>query len=136
MCVSWIFVQILVVFFYKNLPDFKNPNLEPTTYNITPNESTPMIKETPHKFYRSISDSEIDLESQNIVGENENEDDFSKINFVQKTHELTLSKRLFNEYIREEVIAVLCSTFCVFVMLTTFNVIEILRNSLFANILK
>lgn len=118
MCCSWIIVQILVIFFYKNLPEFKNPDTEPTVYQKTPNESTPMMKENSNKFYRSISDSEID-KSKSIE---ENDEDFSKINFVSKPNDITLSKRLFDEYIREEVVAVLCSTFCVFVMLTTFNV--------------
>jgi hypothetical protein len=117
MCFSWIIVQILVIFFYKNLPEF-NSNTEPAVYHKTPNESTPMMKENSNKFYRSISDSEID-KSKSIE---ENDEDFSKINFVSKSNDITLSKRLFNEYIREEVVAVLCSTFCVFVMLTTFNV--------------
>ena len=118
MCCSWIIVQILVIFFYKNLPEFKNLDTEPTVYQKTPNESTPMMKENSNKFYRSISDSEID-KSKSIE---ENDEDFSKINFVSTPNDITLSKRLFDEYIREEVVAVLCSTFCVFVMLTTFNV--------------
>ena len=126
MCCSWIIVQILVIFFYKNLPEF-NPNTEPTVYQKTPNESTPMMKENSNKFYRSISDSEID-KSKSIE---ENDEDFSKINFISKSNDITLSKRLFNEYIREEVVAVLCSTFCVFVMLTTFNVRKV--SSFFLN---
>ena len=98
MCFSWIVVQIIVILFYKNLPDFKTKahNIsDDSLYQIKhPNESTPMISDRSEKFYNSVT-SENDLESQ--CQSIDKRLDLDDVDFVKKPHEITLGKRLFNE---------------------------------------
>ena len=107
MCVAWIILQIAAVFFYKNLNEFSNDDQQPQI--SVSSENTPINSE--NKSYTNGNDTFTRTKPVS-----------NELDFVPTILTQSLPRRLYNEYVREEVVAVLFSTFCVFIMLTTIDV--------------
>ena len=148
MCLAWTILQILIFFFYKNLNEFKIDEVIANNANL--NNNSPVSNDTITKDYGTINVVHDDINSEDLKNANsinQNEDEIINVNSEtdistnksQETEKLInrpnvslrivdnsesgpLLVRLYNEYVKEEVIAVLCSTFCVFLMQTALEV--------------
>jgi ceroid-lipofuscinosis MFS transporter 7 len=103
MCVSWIIVQILVILFYKNLKEFQHIRVDD---RVQDDENAILTADNSGPSYSTVTKCDVSME---------------QIDFVEKSYFREFRNRLYNEYIRKEVIAILFGTFCVFVMLTTID---------------
>jgi hypothetical protein len=154
MTIAWILLQIMVLFFYTNLHDF-------TRELHTVNERTPLlinseeitqvneieqIQGSENTETSKANDDEIVQESRSLV---ENRNKTAQENSTKITNSINTSKtynsinlvdnsetdpffiRVYNEYIRDEVIVIYFSTFVVFFMQTALEVFYIIIYSCF-----
>lgn len=149
MCLLWIILQILIIFFYKNLHEFKLDQIPSDSSSF--NKDSSINDEKKPKDYGSINVIQDDSVSNDLIrassSVNEKKDETSAIineqdistndsnetdnlikrpnvslRIVDNSESGPLLLRLYNEYVKEEVIAILCSTFCVFLMQTALEV--------------
>ena len=149
MCLLWIILQILIIFFYKNLHEFKIDQIPSDSSSF--NRDSSINDEQKNKDYGSINVIQDDSISNDLIrassSANEKKDETSAIinepdisnndnnesdklikrpnvslRIVDNSESGPLLLRLYNEYVKEEVIAILCSTFCVFLMQTALEV--------------
>ena len=142
MCLAWVILQIAILFFYKNLHEFvNNETLEtnPSTsghisinnQNINANYGTLSPAQNEMATLQLNNDSSDAI--RNLDEDNEMNHDSENERLIKNANKISLKivdnsesgpflVRLYNEYIREEVVAVLCSTFCVFLMQTALEV--------------
>lgn len=132
MAVSWLILEILTLFFYKNLPEF----IEPAQTDEA-SETTPIaINNT---TYSSISGhgeentSEEEIETvekaqsssspliKNKVNVNSS-NGYEPIRVIDNAEAGHFIVRMYNEYIRDEMVAVFATTFMVFFMQTCLEV--------------
>lgn len=104
MAVLWAILQILVVFFYKNLHEFNQTNEVNENTGLLVNQSVSNLSESGHDKHNLSSSL------------------YESIRIVDNSETGPLIIRLYNEYIRDEVVAVYSSTFTVFFMQTTLEV--------------
>ena len=147
MCAAWVVLQITVLFFYKNLNDF-DVNITPVlNINQSVSEAMPISRtenantsygsttsnthesnEVNHDRLNEIAVVGVDEEtSRHIIGHKETDTLITrspsvKLKIVDNSESGPFLVRIYNEYIKEEVVAVLSSTFCVFLMQTALEV--------------
>lgn len=110
MAISWFILQILTVFFYKNLHEFDASDAQPRTLEIV-NERTQLTVNTSESTYSSIGDSSTEETRGGIINS-------PPVRIIDNSETGHFVVRLYDEYIRDDVVAVLCSTFTVFFMQT------------------
>lgn len=130
MAISWFLLEILSILFYKNLHEFA-PNEANIAAENEVNETTPIsINNEPNKSsYNSISETadNDDVESNALLGSKDSESIHSKNGFgpirvIDNAEAGPFIVRFYNEYIRDEMVAVLAATFMVFFMQTCLEV--------------
>lgn len=153
---AWLLLQIIILFFYKNLTDFTQSPAQSSkvlTINEDLDENTPIT--TSHSSVNSNKNYNSIQQTSNHQNENETNQDLNEIRNEEgediaesehehlitsqsapKTHEQNRVKlkvkdnaeagplivRLYNEYIKEEVVCVLVCSFSVFFMQTALEV--------------
>lgn len=129
MCLAWIILEILIIFFYKNLNEFDTTN----TNNIDETSPLAINNNEAIRSYDSIR-----VENSNSVESITNEDEqsklinsqksesYKKIRIVDNSETGPLLVRLYNEYVREEIVAVMATTFSVFLMQTSLEVFKLM----------
>lgn len=136
MAILWTILQILVIFFYKNLHEFNQSPLairndtqqEPYYDSIARiDERNESLSNQKDREINSKEESEKTslLGSRSIRKENKNlssSTSYDTIRIVDNSETGPLVIRLYNEYIRHEVVAVYSSTFTVFFMQTALEV--------------
>ena len=122
MAISWFLLEILAVLFYKNLHEFA-----PNEVNATENETTPIsINNTQN--YSSISEpvNNEDVEAKPLLDQDlesiNSRNGFGPIRVIDNAEAGPFIVRFYNEYIRDEMVAVLAATFMVFFMQTCLEV--------------
>jgi hypothetical protein len=150
MCLAWLLLQISIVFFYKNLNEFKTDEASPISSNLNNDSSINNRIENTNRNYGAINVVEDDTNENNLNGSSSNfetndetnaasnneeeaikneynekdkliENSNVSLRIVDNSESGPLLMRLYNEYVKEEVIAVFCSTFCVFLMQTALE---------------
>lgn len=153
MASAWILLEILVIFFYKNLNEFTQT--AQVTDSLEPSETDPLLDSRPpcpentpcaSNFDNTNADNSIDEEIDSIMSHgriNSDESNQQSISFYrslfgrkQTTHTrpkalpyqsirvvdnsetVPLVVKVYDEYIREEVVVVYATTFMVFFMQT------------------
>ena len=148
---AWLLLQIIILFFYKNLTDFTQSPAQSSkvlTINEDLEETTPITAShssvNSNKNYNTIqqaANQQNENETNQDINEirNEESEDISESEYLitaPKTHEQNrvelkvkdnaesgpLIVRLYNEYIKEEVVCVLVCSFSVFFMQTALEV--------------
>lgn len=121
MAISWFLLEILAVLFYKNLHEFAPTN----EVNATENETTPISINNPQN-YSSISEppNNEDVEAKPLLDEESinSRNGFGPIRVIDNAEAGPFIVRFYNEYIRDEMVAVLAATFMVFFMQTCLEV--------------
>lgn len=107
MALLWLILELFVLFFYTNLNDFQMSLTNERT-NLLTNEADM------HTSYESFSN------KQQQQHTNDEEDPIEENNNSEND---SLMKKLYNEYIRDEVVAVFCINFTVFFMQTALETI-------------
>ena len=108
MAILWILLQIIIIFFYKNLNEFNQPTL--TNVN---EESGPLIVN-------------ISTNYDSITNNNQINNEHNSINLVDNSESGSFLLRMYNLYIREEVVVVYTASFIVFFMQTTLETVKFL----------
>jgi hypothetical protein len=88
-------VQILVILFYKNLKEFQHIRVDD---RVQDDENAILTADNSGPSYSTVTKCDVSME---------------QIDFVEKSYFREFRNRLYNEYIRKEVIAILFGTFCV-----------------------
>lgn len=107
MAILWILLQIIIIFFYKNLNEFNQP-----TANVN-EESEPLIVNISTNYDSIANNSQINNEHNSI-------------NLVDNSESGSFLLRMYNLYIREEVVVVYTASFIVFFMQTTLETVKFL----------
>jgi hypothetical protein len=107
MTILWILLQIIIIFFYKNLNEFNQP-----TTNAN-EESGPLIVNISTNYDSIANNSQINNEHNSI-------------NLVDNSESGSFLLRMYNLYIREEVVVVYTASFIVFFMQTTLETVKFL----------
>jgi hypothetical protein len=161
MATAWVILEISIVFFYKNLHEFKTQQQNDA---VTESERMPISINSSNTNYNSISSNSTNLPGDNQESEaiiNNTQDDFNQIEAIHgetnddreklvntSSHKNNSSNsygeirvidnsetgplvvRLYNEYIRDDMIAILTVSFTVFFMQTCLEVKFYLYNSI------
>jgi MFS transporter, ceroid-lipofuscinosis neuronal protein 7 len=101
----WLLIEILTTFFYKNLKEFSQNDERP-------NEHTPINK--------SDEDAENNYGSSNEINNKSSlsSSQTSEIRIIDNSETIPIWLKLYDEYVKEEVIAVFAATFSAFFMQT------------------
>ena len=100
MAIAWILLQIIIILFYKNLNEFNQLTVTEETERLITNNSS---------NYDSITDNEP-----------------NSVNLVDNSESGSFLSRMYNLYIREEVVVVYTASFIVFFMQTTLETVKFL----------
>ena len=107
---AWILLQLFIILFYKNLHEFKE---QPSSHNS--DETTSLIVNNRTTNYDSIND------IQTVADETPPPPRADGINIVDNLETGSFWQRLYDQHVREEVIAVYAACFIVFFMQTTLE---------------
>ena len=123
----WFFLEIFILLFYKNLNEFSNtqPPVSARVQRNEDSEATSLLNnnEIDNKYQSFAQNSSFrSTTDEQANGGNINEDRRERIIIIDNSQTGNFFKRLYNEYIREEVVAVLSINFTVFFMQTTLEV--------------
>ena len=138
MAARWLFLEIVIIVFYKNLTQIKNEesqqnvsvviNEDTRLLGSEANEETSRERTGSYESFKSINkeiqdldDSRVEIDSSTITATNKKQ---SRINIVDNSQTGPLIVRMYNEYIKEEVVAVLSITFTAFFMQLSLEVIR------------
>ncbi len=105
---AWIFLQILVLIFYKNLHEFNNDSA-----TISDSQD---ISERTHLINSTNQDSQIQTQNVSDIKEYQ-----SSIRIVDNSETGPYILRLYNDYVRDEVVAVFFTAFAVIFMQTSLE---------------
>lgn len=143
MAVAWIILEVLTVFFYTNLHEFSIVNKKICELGIDPDddETAPIaINESNNTTYNSISSTQPGIShlNEDRNGNKSNEEiveaspnksssinssnGYDRIRVIDNAESGPFIVRFYNEYIRDEMVAVLATTFTVFFMQTCLEV--------------
>lgn len=125
MTCAWFILQILILFFYKNLTEFEN-NIEtqdnpmpPSSISaINSNEKTRILTNSNQDLDSSIEQSYNSLDNENNQSDNSYQ---NTVRIVDNSETIPWFMRFYNEYIRDEVIAVYFTSFTVIFMQTSLE---------------
>jgi len=122
MAILWIIFEIVVLFFYKNLTEIHREetsgnNSEERTRLLSGNTERQPRSST-YQSLRSINNEIDETDSTRVEANADNE---AKIDIVDNSQTGPFVVRLYNDYIREEVVAVLSITFTSFFMQTALE---------------
>jgi hypothetical protein len=154
MTIAWTLLQIFVLFFYKNLHEF-------TQEQHTINERTPLLvnsdeitqvneveqtEESDNRQTTTASHDQI-IEERSALAESQNNSTqensvkitnsinksktYNSINLVDNSETGPFIMRIYNEYIRDEVIVIYFSTFVVFFMQTALEVFDLIESYIY-----
>lgn len=158
MAASWIILEILTVFFYTNLHEFSEvrprngllsdeqpDETSPIRVNESSNINTTYNSISPLPINRTNQKGDDDNESLSMRDE-ENDDElnnnnnqsssvnssngYDRIHVIDNAESGPFIVRFYNEYIRDEMVAVLATTFTVFFMQTCLEVPSRLKTHL------
>ena len=151
MASMWFLLQILVIFFYRNLHEF---NTAPTL-SVNSDERSPLLADSTDRSGQNTTNQE-QPDIQAVSSENEQEagnqlaaaadpsiersmqrsapksssgsQKYDRIRVVDNSETGHILVRLYEQYIREEIVTVYTTTFTVFFMQTS---LEVSRSSIF-----
>lgn len=122
MAASWLFLQILMMLFYKNLHEFKKvPTLE-VTKSKDVSERTCLLNESINDTNSTEQHDQIKQETlDNVSHHSSNATYQNSIRIIDNSDTGPLIVRFYNDYIRDEVVAVFFTTFTVIFMQTSLE---------------
>lgn len=136
MAAAWFILEILTVFFYTNLHEFTvtlsvdqsdesapiliNDSSTNTTYNSIQNAEQNNDEETGGG---KPSETQEESSSPNKNSSINSSNGYDRIRVIDNAESGPFIVRMYNEYIRDEMVAVLATTFTVFFMQTCLEVI-------------
>ena len=127
MTALWLLLELFIFLFYKNLHEFQvEPVPVPQVINesvVNNEETVGLLSNNEERFrYQSFGHNSsmrsMNEEAEETINEERNE----RITIIDNSETGHILKRLYDEYIREEVVAVLSITFTVFFMQTALEV--------------
>jgi MFS family permease len=127
----WFLLEIFILLFYKNLNKFTDTSSLSVSSRVETSEeseATNLLNNNNKNeneaisSYQSFGHNRTITTDEQEIGGNINEERGERIIMIDNSQTGSLFKRLYNEYIREEVVAVLSITFTVFFMQTTLEV--------------
>ena len=110
MTAAWTLLQIFIIFFFKNLNEFT----ERTQISSADETASLIANRATTTNYDSVND------IQTVAAENEN-NAANRVNLVDNLESGSFWLRLYEQHIREEVVAVYAACFIVFFMQTTLE---------------
>lgn len=136
MAVLWALMEIFILLFYKNLNEFNEISIAPiqpvssnsqtiiNTNDDDYNETTNLLSPNDNEAYESFrrfteTDTSRTIRSGGAI--NTSDASTERVLIIDNSQTGPLLVRLYNEYIREEVVAVLSITFTVFFMQTALE---------------
>ncbi len=119
----WLLLEIFIIFFYKNLHEFEN---EPVrlieTLHQQDAEDVSLLQNENLNRYQSFDDhNSFSKSTEEQHEKNINNEPAERVVIIDNSQTGPLLRRLYDEYIREEVVAVLSITFTVFFMQTALE---------------
>lgn len=137
MAAAWLLLEILTVFFYTNLHEFTvtlsvdqtdesapiliNDSSTNTTYNSIPNAEQTNDEESGEGKPNETQEENGSSPNKNSSINSSN--GYDRIRVIDNSESGPFIVRMYNEYIRDEMVAVLATTFTVFFMQTCLEVI-------------